>query len=170
MLNSATAGITKLSPKTNPLQCNYLYVRRAGLGHVRIPLHSQSADGSVPVRQLPAAQLDRREPSGRVRPDARRIKLTLLGANLFHSASAASSAPWTTANPPSDVVCGYVPAGGYAQQHALSVELLQRYRHQRLCKANGARRRSAELHCRARSTTARSVARRRRSTSTSTRR
>jgi hypothetical protein len=31
---------------------------------------------------------------------------------LFHSCFGGTSAPWTTANPPSNVVCGYLPAGG----------------------------------------------------------
>ena len=40
------------------------------------------------------------------------VRVTLLGANLFHSCFGGSAAPWTSANPPSNVVCGYAPAGG----------------------------------------------------------
>ena len=46
-LNSAATGITKVSPKTNPLQCNYLYDDGAGARAVRLPLHPQSADRNV---------------------------------------------------------------------------------------------------------------------------
>jgi hypothetical protein len=40
------------------------------------------------------------------------IRLTFLGANLFHACFGGSTAPWTAADPPSNVICGYSPAGG----------------------------------------------------------
>lgn len=41
-----------------------------------------------------------------------RIKLTILGASLFHACFGGTAEPWTAANPPSNVTCGYGPAGG----------------------------------------------------------
>jgi hypothetical protein len=41
-----------------------------------------------------------------------RIKLMVLGANLFHECFGGTSAPWASANAPSYAVCGYGPAGG----------------------------------------------------------
>jgi hypothetical protein len=38
--------------------------------------------------------------------------LSVLGVNLFHTCFGGSSAPWSTANPPGNVICGYLPAGG----------------------------------------------------------
>ncbi len=65
--NSATTGITKLSPKTNPLQCNYLTANAPGLGTFSLPLHPQPASWFVPVRQLRESELDLRKSPGLLR-------------------------------------------------------------------------------------------------------
>ena len=129
--NSAATGITKLSPKTNPLQCNYLTTHKWRAGRVRVPLHTQSADPIVPLRQLSAAQLDRWKPPAFLRREP------------ADSADGAGNEPlphllrWN----------GSRLDGGqstrrrslrlpsrrrFAQQHALSEQLLQRHEHQRL--------------------------------------
>ena len=41
-----------------------------------------------------------------------KVRLTLLGANIFHTCFGGSSEPWTAANPPGPNICGYTPAGG----------------------------------------------------------
>jgi hypothetical protein len=109
--NSASTGITKLSPKTNPLQCNYLYTTAAGVGqfgYFYIP-NPQTGNFLFDNYQQPSSLVGNLQLSYELSP---KIKLTLLGAGLFHSCFGGSSAPWTTANPPSNVVCGYTPDGG----------------------------------------------------------
>ncbi|MGC1380989.1 MAG: hypothetical protein WA814_08200, partial [Candidatus Baltobacteraceae bacterium] len=110
-LNSATTGITKVSPKTNPLQCNYLTTTAPGLGafsYLYIP-DPQSGSFAFGSYQNPDSIAGNLQVAYDLSP---KIKLTLLGANLFHACFGGSSEPWTTANPPSNVVCGYTPAGG----------------------------------------------------------
>ena len=46
-LNSAATGITAVSPKTNPLQCNYLYAEEQRGGPVQLSLHPRSANRRV---------------------------------------------------------------------------------------------------------------------------
>jgi hypothetical protein len=109
--NEAAAGITKVSPKTNPLQCNPFSVTAPGLGpdsYLYIP-DPQTGAFLFDNYQQPSSIVGNLQLSYDVSP---RIKLTILGANLFHSCFGGSSAPWTSAVPPSNVVCGYTPAGG----------------------------------------------------------
>ena len=110
-LNSATTGITKLSPKTNPLQCNYLYLRAAGegtFGYFYIP-NPQTGSFAFDNYQQPSSIFGNLQVTYDLTP---MIKLNLLGANLFHVCMGGFKAPWTTANPPGAAVCGYVPAAG----------------------------------------------------------
>ncbi len=109
--NSAAAGITKASPKTNPLQCNYLSITAPGLGpfsYLYIP-DPQTGAFLFDNYEQPSSIVGNLQLSYDVSP---RIRLMVLGANLFHSCFGGSSAPWTSAIPPSNVVCGYGPAGG----------------------------------------------------------
>ena len=109
--NSAAAGITKVSPKTNPLQCNYLSTTAAGLGpfgYFYIP-NPQTGTFLFDNYEQPSSIVGNLQVSYDVSP---RIRLMVLGANLFHSCFGGTSAPWTSAIPPSNVVCGYGPAGG----------------------------------------------------------
>ncbi len=110
-LNSAATGITKLSPKTNPLQCNYLTTVAAGLGqfgYLYIP-NPQTGTFAFDNYQNPSSIVGNLQLTYDVSP---RIKLTVLGANLFHSCFGGSSTPWSSYYAPSNVVCGYTPAGG----------------------------------------------------------
>ena len=109
--NSASTGITKLSPKTNPLQCNYLTLGAPGLGtfgYMYIP-DPQTGTFAFDNYQNPSAIAGNLQITYDLSP---RIKLSVLGANLFHACFGGSSTPWSAANAPSNVVCGYGPAGG----------------------------------------------------------
>jgi hypothetical protein len=110
-LNSAATGITKVSPKTNPLQCNYLYALAPGegpLGYLYIP-DPQTGTFAFDNMQQPSSIVGNLQLTYDVSP---KIRLTVLGANLFHECFGGSSEPWTGAYPPNYVVCGYAPAGG----------------------------------------------------------
>ena len=103
--------ITKVSPKTNPLQCNVLFGTGNGLGqfgYFYIP-DPQTGTFLFDNYQQPSSIVGNLQVTYDVSPT---IRVTLSGANLFHTCFGGSSAPWTTANPPSNVVCGYSPAGG----------------------------------------------------------
>ncbi len=109
--NSATTGITKVSPKTNPLQCNYLTTTAPGLGtfsylYVPNPQTGSYLFGNV---QNPSQIIGNLQVTYDL---SSKIKLSILGANLFHACFGGTTEPWTTANPPSNVICGYGPAGG----------------------------------------------------------
>jgi hypothetical protein len=110
-LNSGSTGITKLSPKTNPLQCNVLYGTGNGkgqFGYLYIP-DPQTGTFLFDNYQSPSSIVGNLQVAYDVSPT---VRVTLLGANLFHSCFGGTAAPWTSANPPSNVVCGYSPAGG----------------------------------------------------------
>ncbi|HTA53919.1 MAG TPA: TonB-dependent receptor [Candidatus Acidoferrales bacterium] len=110
-LNSAATGITKVSPKTNPLQCNVLYGTGNGLGqfgYLYIP-DPQTGTFLFDNYQNPSSIVGNLQVAYDVNPT---VRISLLGANLFHSCFGGTAAPWTSANPPSNVICGYSPAGG----------------------------------------------------------
>jgi Carboxypeptidase regulatory-like domain/TonB-dependent Receptor Plug Domain len=109
--NSAASGITKVSPKTNPLQCNYLTLTAPGLGpfgYLYVP-NPQTGSFLFDNYENPNSIVGNLQVSYDVTP---KIRLTVLGANLFHVCFGGTSAPWTTAFPPSNVICGYSPNGG----------------------------------------------------------
>ncbi|MGA9945514.1 MAG: hypothetical protein WBP75_10800, partial [Candidatus Cybelea sp.] len=109
--NSAATGITKLSPKTNPLQCNYLTTTSAGLGafgFLYIP-NPQTQSFLFDNFQQPSSIVGNLQLSYDVSP---RIRLTVLGTSLFHTCFGGTAAAWTAANPPGAAICGYAPAGG----------------------------------------------------------
>jgi hypothetical protein len=111
-LNSGATGITKLSPKTNPLQCNYLDTTSIGtgvLGYLYIPDPQTGHFSGLGSYQNPSLIVGNLQVAYDVSP---RIRLTVLGANLFHTCFGGSSEPWTQANPPGSAVCGYTAAGG----------------------------------------------------------
>jgi hypothetical protein len=109
--NSLQTGITKVSPKTNPLQCNYLYNDAPGFspfGYLYIP-NPQTGNFLFDNYQQPSSIVGNLQIAYDLSPN---IKLTLLGAGLFHQCFGGTSAPWTSAYAPSNVVCGYTPDGG----------------------------------------------------------
>ncbi len=108
--NSATTGITKLSPNTNPLQCNYLTVNSPGhtaFGYLYIP-NPQTGTFLFDNYQNPSSIFGNLQVTYDISP---KVRLTVLGVNLFHACFGGTSAAWTTAYPPSNVICGYTPAG-----------------------------------------------------------
>ena len=110
--NSKTTGITGVSPHTNPQQCNYLFnTGQAGtgqFGYLYIP-DPQTGSFYFDNLQQPDSLVGNLQISYDVSP---RVKLTILGASLFHACFGGSAQPWTAASPPSNVVCGCTPAGG----------------------------------------------------------
>ncbi len=110
-LNSLSTGITKLSPKTNPLQCNYLTQTSPGTGafsYLYIP-NPQSGTFAMGSYQNPSLIVGNLQLSYDLSP---RIKLTALGVNLFHTCFGGTTEPWTSANQPGFATCGYAAAGG----------------------------------------------------------
>jgi hypothetical protein len=110
-LNSAATGITKVSPHTNPLQCNYLFSNNIGtgpFGYLYIPNPQTGTFSAMGTYQNPSVFTGNLQLSYDVSP---RIKVTALGANLFHTCFGGSSTPWTAAIPPGYAVCGYSAAG-----------------------------------------------------------
>ncbi len=111
MLNSATTGVTKVSPKTNPLQCNYLSATSAGtslFAYLYVP-NPQTGTFAFGSYQNPNSVAGNLQIAYDLTP---KIKLTLLGVSLFHDCFGGSSTPWSQAYQPGNVVCGYLPAGG----------------------------------------------------------
>jgi hypothetical protein len=109
--NSLQTGITKLSPKTNPLQCNYLTQQAPGegpLGYLYIP-NPETGSFAFGNLQQPSSLVGNLQVTYDVSP---KIRLTVLGSNLFHTCFGGTTGAWTTASPPSNVVCGYTPQGG----------------------------------------------------------
>ncbi len=110
-VNSAASGITKLSPKTPPLQCNYLYALGASVstfGYLYIP-NPQTGTFAFDNIEQPDSVVGNLQLTYDVSP---RIRLTVLGTNLFHACFGGTPEPWTAAYPPSNVFCAYTPAGG----------------------------------------------------------
>jgi hypothetical protein len=108
--NSASTGITKVSPKTNPLQCNYLTTTSAGsgpFGFLYIP-NPQTGSFAFGSYQNPNFLIGNLQISYDVNP---KIRLMLLGTNIFHACFGGSSEPWTSYFPPGGSTCGYAPAG-----------------------------------------------------------
>jgi hypothetical protein len=111
LLNSATTGITKVSPNTNPQQCNYLHTTSPGTGaftYLYVP-NPQTGAFLFGNYEQPSSIVGNLQVTYDVSP---RIRLTVLGTSLFHECFGGTSAPWTSAYPPSNVFCGYIPAGG----------------------------------------------------------
>ncbi|HEY2475948.1 MAG TPA: TonB-dependent receptor, partial [Candidatus Cybelea sp.] len=110
-LNSAATGITKVSPKTNPLQCNYLYLTSVGAGsfaYLYVP-NPQTGAFLFSNYQQPSSLVGDLQASYDVSP---RLRLTVLATTLFHQCFGGTRAPWSAAYPPGYVICGYSPAGG----------------------------------------------------------
>jgi hypothetical protein len=111
VLNSAATGITRVSAKTNPLQCNYLYTTAPGAGtlsYLYIP-NPQTGSFLFDNYEQPSSLVGNLQVLYDVSP---RIRIAALGTTLFHACFGGSSAPWTAAYPPGYVICGYSPAGG----------------------------------------------------------
>jgi hypothetical protein len=110
--NSADSGILKVSPKTNPYQCNYLYLTAPGVGQFGYLYTPNSQTGSfaaIGSYEQPSILTGNLQIGYEVSP---KVKLTLTGTNLFHSCFGGSAEPWTAANPPGPNVCSYFAAGG----------------------------------------------------------
>ncbi|MBV8149568.1 MAG: TonB-dependent receptor, partial [Candidatus Eremiobacteraeota bacterium] len=110
-LNSAVTGITKVSRKTNPLQCNYLWTSGVGVGtfaYLYIP-NPQTGSYLYDNYEQPSSLVGNLQLSYDVTP---RIRLMVMGTTLFHACFGGTAAPWTKVYPPGNAICGYAPAGG----------------------------------------------------------
>ncbi len=111
VMNSAATGITKISPKTNPLQCNYLYTTSPGAGpftYLYVP-NPQTGSFLFDNYEQPSSIVGNVQISYDLSP---RIRIGVLGEGLFHTCFGGTPAPWTAAYPSGYVICGYTPAGG----------------------------------------------------------
>jgi len=109
--NSRASGITKLSPATNPLKCNYLSITAPGLGqfsYLYVP-NPQTGTFLFDNVEQPNSMVGNLQVTYDLTP---RIRLSVLGVNLFRACFGGSAMPWTAAFPPSNVYCGYLPQGG----------------------------------------------------------
>ncbi len=109
--NSASTGITKVSPHTNPLQCNYLSMAAPGAGqfaYLYIP-NPQTGMFAFDSFLNPNSLAGNLQVTYDLTP---KIKLSLLGVTLFHACFGGTSTPWSAAYPPNNVICGYGAAGG----------------------------------------------------------
>jgi hypothetical protein len=109
--NSAATGITGLSPKTNPLQCDIRTVQAPGFGPqglLYIP-DPQTGTFAFDNYQNPSSLVGNLQVTYDLSP---KIRLSMLGSNLFHTCFGGTSTPWSAAYAPSNVICGYTPAGG----------------------------------------------------------
>ncbi len=109
--NSAVSGITKLSPKTNPLQCNYLSATAPGFGQFGYFYIPNPQNGQMGFQQYlnPNSVVGNLQLAYDLSP---RIRLTVIGVNLFHTCFGGTAEPWTAVNPPGNAVCGYLADGG----------------------------------------------------------
>lgn len=123
--NSATTGVVRMSPKTNPLQCNYLYV----FGSLNIP-NPQTGSFLFGNYQQPSSIVGNLQLAYDVSPH---LRLTMLGSTLFHACFGGTPAPWTAAYRPGYVICGYSPAGALYPSNFYNGTSINDF------KANGAR-------------------------------
>jgi len=114
--NSATDGITAVSPNTNPLQCDYLS-QTGGNG----AFYAKSANLFIPNPQTgsfakpgqfrgPNLFLMNLMLSYDISP---KVTAQVTLANIYHRCFGGASQPWTKAYAPSANVCGYAPASFY---------------------------------------------------------
>lgn len=132
VLNSRSTGVTKASPKTNPLQCNYLYETVPGVGqfaYLYIP-NPQTGSFLFDNYEQPSSLVGNLQVSYDFSP---RVRLVALGTTLFHACFGGTPAPWTAAYPPGYVICGYSPAGALYPSNYYNGTSIFDY------KANGAR-------------------------------
>lgn len=111
-LNQAGSGITKVSPKTNPLQCNYLTQTAPGLGqfsYLYIPDPQTGHFSAMGSYENPSLLTGNLQVTYDVSP---KLTVTFTGTNIFHTCFGGSSEPWTAAFAPGPNICGYFPEGG----------------------------------------------------------
>ncbi len=123
-LNSANSGvnggpsgatnppITAVSPKTNPLQCNYLSLQAAGfgpLGYFYTPNPQTGHFSGIGSYENPSLLTGNIAVTYDVSP---KLTVAMTATNLFHTCFGGTSEPWTSAFPPGPNSCGYLAAGG----------------------------------------------------------
>ena len=109
--NSAAAGITAVSPATDPLQANYLTCGASSTpgGLLAIPNpYTGSFDGLAAYRE-PSQLNVGMQIMYDITPKA---KATLILSNLINRCFGGTATPWTSAFPANGVTCAYDAAGG----------------------------------------------------------
>jgi hypothetical protein len=116
--NSNQAGVTGVSPLTNPNQCDYQGNTASGVGvgiaqqfgYVYAPNpYTGKFDGLGEYNQ-PNIVIGNIQLTYDVSP---KLRLQLTAADIFHTCFGGTSEPWTVANPPSSTICGYGDNGLY---------------------------------------------------------
>ncbi|MBV8154134.1 MAG: TonB-dependent receptor [Candidatus Eremiobacteraeota bacterium] len=111
-LNSATTGITKLSPGTPGLQCNVNTLIAPGFGpqgYFYIPNPQTGHFSAIGSYENPSLMTGNLQVSYDVSP---KIKVTFTGSNLFRYCFGGTPTPWSAVYGPSPSVCSYGAAGG----------------------------------------------------------
>jgi hypothetical protein len=109
--NSSALGsnIVAVSPKTNPLQCDYLSTNgtiSSAAGQLFVPNPQTGAFASPGVYRNPWLMVGNLQFSYDVSP---KVSAQVTLANLFHSCFGGSKEPWTSAYAPGQYFCGYTP-------------------------------------------------------------
>ena len=129
--NSAATGITKVSPKTNPLQCDVLTVMAPGFGpqgFLYIP-DPQTGTFAFDNYQNPSSLVGNLQVTYDLSP---KIRLTHARREPLPHVFRRNVDAVERREPPSNVICGYTPAGGLLNSTLYPSNFYQRHRHQRL--------------------------------------
>jgi hypothetical protein len=114
--NQGTTGVAALSPKTNPLTCDYTQEVGVGaapqFGYLFIPNPQTGKFASIGAFNNPNIAVLNLQATYDVSP---KVTLQLTATNLWHTCFGGSSEPWTTGvYKPSSTICGYrYAADGY---------------------------------------------------------
>ncbi len=112
--NAATAGITKVSPNTDPNACDALtaFGTLSNAGSVLyIPNPQTGSFATIGAFRNPWTAVGNLALTYDISP---RISANVTFANLFHTCFGGTKMPWTTAYPPGTNICGYGPNSLYA--------------------------------------------------------
>jgi hypothetical protein len=111
--NSATAGVTAVSPSTNPLQCDYesaAGTASTAAGQLFIPNPQTGSFASIGAFRNPWIVTGNISMSYDLSP---RVSAQLTLANVFHTCFGGTKAAWTSVYGPGPTVCGYTHNGLY---------------------------------------------------------
>ena len=112
--NSATAGITAVSPNTNPYQCDALSdvgTYSTAAASLYVPNFQTGSFASPGEFRNPWVLATNLQLSYDISP---KITATLTVADIFHTCFGGSKEPWTNAYPAGPNYCSYIANGFYA--------------------------------------------------------
>jgi hypothetical protein len=111
--NSAAAGVTAVSPSTNPQQCDYLSTAgtvSTAAGQLFIPNPQTGSFATIGAFRNPWLLTGNVALSYDISP---RVSAQLTLANVFHTCFGGTKAAWTNAFAPGPNICGYLSNGLY---------------------------------------------------------